>query len=112
MYLDKPLKEHNLLQAIARTNRVSPLKQFGLIVDYIGVTNNLDEALASYRKEDVANALRDLDELEDKLRDAHAEVLPYMRKVREKDSRPEHAKREYQRLVQELATEGECTATR
>ncbi|MCB9386070.1 MAG: type I restriction endonuclease subunit R [Bryobacterales bacterium] len=85
MYLDKPLKEHNLLQAIARTNRVAPLKQFGLIVDYIGVTRNLDEALASYRREDVANALRDLDELEATLKEAHAEVRVYLDKVRRKN---------------------------
>ena len=50
MYLDKPLKEHNLLQAIARTNRIEgPNKQNGLIVDYIGVTKYLNEALATYR---------------------------------------------------------------
>ena len=65
MYLDKPLKEHNLLQAIARTNRTCSVKRpdggeitkpHGRIVDYIGVTSHLDEALASYRAEDVQNA--------------------------------------------------------
>ena len=69
MYLDKPLKEHGLLQAIARTNRTCSVerpdggivvKHHGRIVDYIGVTNHLDEALASYRAEDVQNALRDI----------------------------------------------------
>jgi type I restriction enzyme, R subunit len=41
MYLDSPLTDHNLLQAIARTNRVSgPKKRFGLIVDYIGITRS------------------------------------------------------------------------
>ena len=69
MYLDKPLKEHGLLQAIARTNRTCSVKGLngaeitkphGRIVDYIGVTNHLDEALASYRAEDVQNALRDI----------------------------------------------------
>lgn len=76
MYLDKPLKEHSLLQAIARTNRVEgPEKRNGLIVDYIGVSKNLDKALESYREEDVKNAMRPLDDLLSALRAAHAEVM-------------------------------------
>jgi len=81
MYLDKPLKEHNLLQAIARTNRTHAFtgedggtieKPNGRIVDYIGVTNNLDEALKSYRSEDVENAMRDIAILRNDLKEAHA----------------------------------------
>lgn len=81
MYLDKPLKEHNLLQAIARTNRTCTVtkpnggeieKPNGRIVDYIGVTNHLDAALRSYRAEDVENALRSVDTLRADLREAHA----------------------------------------
>ncbi len=45
MYLDKPLRDHNLLQAIARTNRVYPNKGCGKIIDYYGVTKNLYAAL-------------------------------------------------------------------
>ncbi|HEX2752752.1 MAG TPA: HsdR family type I site-specific deoxyribonuclease, partial [Alphaproteobacteria bacterium] len=76
MYLDKPLKEHNLLQAIARTNRVdSPEKRNGLIVDYIGVSKKLEEALDSYREEDVKNAMRPIDDLLSALRAAHAEAM-------------------------------------
>ncbi|MEQ8542233.1 MAG: HsdR family type I site-specific deoxyribonuclease [Coleofasciculus sp. D1-CHI-01] len=48
MYLDKKMKEHTLLQAIARTNRVKQGKQRGYIVDYIGLTENLTEALTLY----------------------------------------------------------------
>jgi len=81
MYLDKPLKEHNLLQAIARTNRTCAIrlpeggeitKPHGRIVDYVGVTNHLDEALQSYRSEDVENALRDIAILRNDLKEAHA----------------------------------------
>lgn len=81
MYLDKPLKEHNLLQAIARTNRTCSLKRpdggtitkpNGRIVDYIGVTNHLDEALQSYRSDDVENAMRDIAVLRNDLKEAHA----------------------------------------
>ncbi len=48
MYLDKPLKGHNLMQAIARVNRVWPGKEGGLVVDYLGVAGALREALADY----------------------------------------------------------------
>ena len=76
MYLDNPLTDHNLLQAIARTNRrYGNIKDHGLIVDYIGVSKKLDEALAAYRKEDVASAMHDYDELADLLRAAHREVM-------------------------------------
>lgn len=48
LYLDKPLKNHTLMQAIARANRVSPGKKNGLIVDYIGVFRNIEKALSLY----------------------------------------------------------------
>ncbi|NLY81034.1 MAG: type I restriction endonuclease subunit R, partial [Lysinibacillus sp.] len=52
MYIDKPMKAHNLMQAIARVNRVYPGKTGGLIVDYIGLKRNLMEALKTYTKRD------------------------------------------------------------
>jgi type I restriction enzyme R subunit len=52
MYIDKRLYEHNLLQAIARVNRVATGKQRGFIVDYIGLANHLGTALAIYTEED------------------------------------------------------------
>lgn len=71
MYLDNIIREHNLLQAIARVNRVDHNKQCGFIVDYVGVAKHLREALSSFiDKEDVDEILRvvkdnskDLDEL-------------------------------------------------
>ena len=48
LYIDKELKEHGLLQAIARTNRLSKGKDFGLIVDYRGLIKQLDEAMEIY----------------------------------------------------------------
>lgn len=48
LYLDKPLKAHTLMQAIARANRVKEGKNNGLIVDYIGILKNLRQALATY----------------------------------------------------------------
>lgn len=52
MYIDKKLREHNLLQAIARVNRVAKGKQRGFIVDYIGLANHLTHALSIYADED------------------------------------------------------------
>lgn len=52
MYIDKRLREHNLLQAIARVNRVTKNKHRGFIVDYIGLANHLMQALSIYSEED------------------------------------------------------------
>ena len=52
MYIDKPMKGHNLMQAIARVNRVFKDKEGGLIVDYIGIAESLKEALAQYTESD------------------------------------------------------------
>ena len=48
LYVDKPMKGHNLMQAIARVNRVFRDKQGGLVVDYIGIANELKQALKEY----------------------------------------------------------------
>ena len=52
MYIDKPMKGHNLMQAIARVNRVFKDKPGGLVVDYIGVADNLKQALKQYTASD------------------------------------------------------------
>ena len=48
MYVDKPMKDHNLMQAIARVNRVFGDKPGGLVVDYIGIATALKEAMLTY----------------------------------------------------------------
>lgn len=53
LYIDKPLKEHNLIQAIARVNRLHPKKKFGLLIDYRGILSELDTTIAKYQ--DLAN---------------------------------------------------------
>lgn len=72
MYIDKPMKGHNLMQAIARVNRVSVGKESGLIVDYIGIKRSLEEALNTYTARDKELNLRDIQDtaksiLEEKL---------------------------------------------
>ena len=56
LYLDRPIKDVELLQAIARVNRPARLKTVGLVVDYVGVSRHLDRALAVYDDEDTAEA--------------------------------------------------------
>lgn len=52
MYIDKPLQQHTLIQTISRVNRVFPGKDKGLVVDYIGIKNNLNTALKRYANGD------------------------------------------------------------
>lgn len=67
MYIDKKVKNHNLLQTIARVNRVARGKSRGYIVDYIGLTDHLKEALSIY-------AADDQKDLHDSLKDIASEV--------------------------------------
>ncbi len=56
MYIDKPMRGHGLMQAIARVNRVFRDKPAGLIVDYIGIAQNLKSALGQYSRADRGHA--------------------------------------------------------
>lgn len=70
MYIDKPMKAHNLMQAIARVNRVYKTKPAGLIVDYIGLKSWLLDALKTYTKRDqkqVVDSTEVVNTLKDKL---------------------------------------------
>ncbi len=63
LYIDKPLKQHNLLQAIARVNRLHPKKKFGLLIDYRGILSELDTTIADYQ--DLASRTQGGFELDD-----------------------------------------------
>ncbi|MEM1206790.1 MAG: restriction endonuclease subunit R, partial [Acidobacteriota bacterium] len=75
MYLDRPIREAELLQAIARVNRTGHGKTAGILVDYYGVARHLSEALAAYSAEDIEGVLQSLRDEIPKLRDRHARVL-------------------------------------
>lgn len=75
MYLDNKMKEHELLQAIARVNRTHHEKGYGLIVDYYGVGNHLKEALEIYTSEDIDGALTSIKDELPKLADRHQRCL-------------------------------------
>lgn len=66
LYLDKSLKDHTLLQAICRTNRLFPNKTFGRIVDYFGVFDDTAQALA-FDEESVKSVVTNLQEMRDML---------------------------------------------
>jgi type I restriction enzyme R subunit len=81
IYLDKPMKNHTLMQTIARANRVFPEKNNGLIVDYFGVFRELEKALAIYA---VGGAMAeppvaDKGQLINKLREAIAETTVFLK---------------------------------
>ena len=88
LYLCRGLKEHTLLQAVARVNRVYPGKDYGYIIDYYGNLENLDSALETYSalKEydaaDIADALTNIREEVAKLPQAHAELWDIFKTLR------------------------------
>ena len=79
MYLDRPIREAELLQAIARVNRTGFGKRCGIVVDYFGVARHLKEALAAYADEDVEGALASLKDEVPVLRDRHLRVVDLFR---------------------------------
>lgn len=76
IYLDKSIKDHTLLQAICRTNRLYPQKSFGRIVDYFGVFDDAAKAL-EFDEESVAEVITNLSELRGKLPQAMKDTLAH-----------------------------------
>lgn len=89
LYLTRNLKEHTLLQAIARVNRIYPDKDYGYIIDYYGVLGNLDDALAIYSFEefdenDLKGTFTNIDEEIKKLPQKHSELHDIFKEVENK----------------------------
>jgi len=80
MYLDKSLKDHTLLQAICRTNRLYPKKSFGRIVDYFGVFDDAAKAL-EFDEESIKTVISNLSELREKLPAAMESALSHFTEV-------------------------------
>lgn len=86
MYLDSPLKEHTLLQAIARVNRVfDDKKTHGLIVDYWGVSEALQEALAIFSPGDVEGAMTPKSDELPRLQTRHQAAMRFFLRVKDRD---------------------------
>ena len=77
MYVDKPLHDHNLIQAISRVNRVHKDKPNGMIIDYIGITDDLKSAFRSYNDSDVKGAMIPTDEIVLYMQNKHLELSSF-----------------------------------
>jgi type I restriction enzyme R subunit len=104
LYLTRQLKDHTLLQAIARVNRLAPGKEHGLIIDYYGNLENLDSALETYSgtnnydADDLEGTLTNISEEIKKLPQAHSEVWDIFKEVKNKYDEPA-----YEELLQDEA---------
>lgn len=94
LYLTRQLKEHSLLQAIARVNRLHPGKDYGYIIDYYGNLENLDSALTTYSgleefdEEELAGTLTNINVELQKLPQAHSELWDIFKEIRNKYDEP------------------------
>ena len=77
MYVDKPLRDHNLIQAISRVNRVHKDKPNGMIIDYIGITDDLKSAFRSYNESDVKGAMIPTEEIVLYMQNKHLELCNF-----------------------------------
>ena len=77
MYIDKPLRDHNLIQAISRVNRIWKDKPEGMVVDYIGITDDLKRAFRSYNDSDVKGVLVPTDEIVLYMQSKHLELQSF-----------------------------------
>jgi len=91
MYLDHQLREHTLLQAVARTNRTYPRKNFGLVVDYVGVGRELAKALVIFEKEDLEGIFgtEDIKKELANLEYWHKRALGFFRRIDRTKGKPE-----------------------
>ena len=80
MYLDRPIREAELLQTIARVNRTGHGKKVGIVVDYFGLAHHLKDALKVYADEDIDGALQSLQDEVPVLRDQHLRVTDLLRR--------------------------------
>lgn len=92
MYLDKPLRDHTLLQAIARTNRVYPNKEAGKIIDYYGITRNLYDSL-DFDESIVDEAMVDIDQVKKRFIELHTEILKLFKGINREDPSNENLRR-------------------
>ena len=74
MYIDKPMRDHNLIQAISRVNRIWKDKPEGMIIDYIGITDDLKQAFRSYNDSDIKGAMIPTEEIVMYMQNKHLEL--------------------------------------
>ena len=77
MYIDKPLRDHNLIQAISRVNRVWKDKPQGLVVDYIGIGDDLRKSFKAFAEQDVKEAMKPTKEIILYMQKKHKELINF-----------------------------------
>jgi len=77
MYIDKPLRDHNLIQAISRVNRVWKDKSTGLIVDYIGIADDLRKSFNAFAEQDIKEAMKPTKEIILYMQKKHEELINF-----------------------------------
>ncbi|MDD4329291.1 MAG: type I restriction endonuclease subunit R [Aliarcobacter sp.] len=83
MYIDKLLKEHTLLQAIARVNRTKSGKEYGLVVDYAGITNYLTEALKIFSGDlEAQDVMTDIENEKTILENRHSKMVAFFNDIK------------------------------
>ena len=80
MYLDKPMKDHTLLQAICRVNRPYPEKDHGLVVDYLGIFDNVANAL-NFDLKEIENVISNLQNLKNQIPMALERCISYFKNI-------------------------------
>lgn len=85
MYIDRSMKEHTLMQAIARVNRTYKNKQCGYVVDYFGLTDELTEALELFSSDEVEGAYHSLKDELPRLQATHATAMSFFKHVKNTD---------------------------
>lgn len=81
LYLDRGIKDHNLLQAIARVNRPNDKKDYGLIIDYWGISKDLEKALEVFDQQDIEGAIKPLSSELSNIILRHKNVMKYFENI-------------------------------
>ncbi|QGQ22359.1 type I restriction endonuclease subunit R [Gimesia benthica] len=117
LYIDKRLRDHNILQAIARVNRLFDGKDFGLVVDYRGIFGELDEAvkqydsLSGFDEEDLEGTFTNVEEEISKLKERHTNVWSVFKGVQNRQDleamqqhlRPEDVRQDFYDALNEFS---------
>jgi type I restriction enzyme R subunit len=110
LYLDAPLREHTLLQAIARVNRTADGKDYGLVVDYWGVALFLEQALSVFSPSDIQGALKPKTDVLPRLESYHRTTMRFFSGLHRDDVEacihalePEDARAEFEHAFRRFA---------
>ncbi|MDC0208722.1 type I restriction endonuclease subunit R [Nitrosopumilus sp.] len=104
LYVDKPLRDHNLFQAASRVNRKSkPEKQVGFVIDYVGIGDNLKKSFKSFNENDFKDIWKPIPEILEIMKIRHAELLSFFETPIE--NRHELEGLELVELIESLANE-------